>query len=320
LLAGLAATAGAQRDSVPRAAPLDTSMMARPVTAARAEASGVKLLGVFDATTGDWISGATVRDTLGDEVATSALGIAALNVLSPLANQYMLEIRKQGYAPAHFKLRADTAAEFLVSLEPNPLGGTLLATTVVTAERKLVADPGLREGFIYRCGTGLLSCVGRADLDKHKTGYLDNFLDHVDGVERDCTALSDRTELAGRNAGAPPPAVHPGGSAASGSCPVRMIALAGFSHLCSPTFFVNGFEWSKLGGVSQSDLDQMLSAATIDGIEVYLPGHPAPQRFDSGALTGCGSVVIWTRGTKVPPLKHLPPPVVSDTAHKGSSR
>jgi len=318
LTAGSAASVRAQGNSPAKTAPPDSAAPEAPVTAAAVEAAGVKLLGVFDGATGEWIRGATVRDTLGNQVVTSAIGVAALNVLRPLASEYMLEIRKEGYTPSRVKLRVDTATEYLVALDPNPLGGAMLPTTVVTAETKLIADAGQKEGFIYRCGTGLLACVGRTVLDEHKTGYLDNFLSGVDGIQRDCSAVMARPELAGRNVGSPAPTVSPGAAAASGSCPVRMHSIAGngLSSLCAPRFFVDGFPWSELGADAQADLDQLLSAATIDGMEVYLPGRPVPKRFDA-APSDCGSVVIWTRGTKIPPLKHLPPRVVGDTARKG---
>ena len=316
LVAGVARGAGGQ--TAEGKAPADSAKAQPVVTVAAAEAAGVKLLGVFDAATGEWIHGATVRDTLGNQVVTSAIGIAALNVLSPLLHEYMLEIRKEGYAPAHVRLQADSANEYLVALEPNPLGGAVLPTVVVTAERRLITDAGQREGFVYRCDTGLLSCVGRTTLDKHKTGYLDDYLNGVDGIQRDCKALEVRPELAGRNAGAPPSPVRPGAPSASGSCPVRMHSVVGDGRtsLCSPKFFVDGFPWSELGASAQADLDQQLTATTIDGIEVYLPGHPVPKRFDA-APGSCGSVVIWTRGAKIPKLKYRTPPAAGDTARKG---
>jgi hypothetical protein len=64
---------------------------------------------------------------------------------------------------------------------------------------------------------------------------------------------------------------------------------------CVPNYVVNGFDWAPLGGDPQAELDQFLNSATIDGMEVYLPGHPVPKRFDPEPFSACGVIVIWTR-------------------------
>ncbi|HEY4219300.1 MAG TPA: carboxypeptidase-like regulatory domain-containing protein [Gemmatimonadaceae bacterium] len=272
--------------------PVDKSLIVASI-----EAESSKLLGVFDNDDGQWIAGATIRDTLGNEAQTSRIGVTPLTDLTPIAGYYMLEVRKSGYSPRFLRVRDDTTSEILAALAPNPLGGTLLPTTVVSADRKLATDAGLREGFVYRCGTGLISCVGRSVLDKQTTGNLDNFVDHVDGIVRDCQHAEMRSELAGTQAGGAPPSVHAGATAAAGSCPILMHALGGngLGSACTPNYVVNGFEWALLGGNAQSDLDQYLSSATIDGMEIYLPGHPVPKRFDPKPFSDCGVIVIWTR-------------------------
>ncbi|HEY4219299.1 MAG TPA: carboxypeptidase-like regulatory domain-containing protein [Gemmatimonadaceae bacterium] len=264
---------------------------------ARVQAEAEKLLGVYDNGDGEWVAGATIRDTLGNEAQTSRLGVAPLTDLMPIAGYYMLEIRKPGYSPGFVRLRDDTTSQILTALAKNPLGNSSLPTTVVTAENRFVNDPGQQAGFIYRCGTGMISCIGRGDLDKKKTGNLDNFLEHVDGIVRNCTAAMVRPELAPTSPrGGPPPDVAPGAEASGGSCPLRMRELKNAaSQTCIPNYVIDGFAWRQFGEDTQADLDQFLKSATIQGIEVYLPGHPTPKRFDPEPFSECGVIVIWTK-------------------------
>jgi hypothetical protein len=255
----------------------------QPTSAAAAEAAGVKLLGVFDATTGDWIDRATVRDTLGNQTLTSKIGVAALNVLSPVLGYYMFEIRKEGYASQRFRFKADTAAEFLVSLTPNPLGhATALPAMLTTDSREMLdRDPGLREGFFVRCEAAVVHCVGPKDLERRPTDALADLLTNVEGVHRTCTTVRM-------------PAFNPAPQQSLKGCIIQMKPIAPPPQFCTPTYFLNGVLWDALGGDSQAALDQFLSSNIINGIEVYLSDAPIPGRFYVPA-TYCGAIVIWTR-------------------------
>jgi hypothetical protein len=292
LLLCSALTAGAQKDTSRTAAtspPKDsatTDSVFAPRSATEAEAVGLKLLGLYDASDGHWISGAAIRDTLGTETSTSSIGVAVLNVLRPIAGYYLVEIRKAGYAPRSIRFRMDTTSEIMLALAPNPLGsGTTLPTVVVTAKRRLAEDAGQKAGFIYRCETGLVSCVGRAELDRHPGGGLDALLSHVDGVKRLCGTPHVRPTFS----------TAPGSYDPSTACHVEMTPSAGGQSQCTPTFFLNGFEWDSLGGDPQAQLDQFLNHSNIDGIEVYLPLAPVPARFAAPPFNDCGTIVIWTR-------------------------
>jgi hypothetical protein len=266
---GSFATAAAQRDSTLKQPAGDTTAT-KPMTVAEAVAAGMKLLGVFDAETGAWISGAVVRDTLGNVTSTSSIGVAALNGLAPVIGQYMLEIRKEGYAPEHFKLGADSAAEFLVSLRPNPLGtATALPAVITVAPRTLLdRDAGEREGFFQRCATNLIDCVGRKDLDVHPTSPIGMLLMSKKGITVRCPLGWTCETLM--------PSTYPTGPTGG--------------SLCDPTFFLNGMRWDN----GQPDLDNLLSAPSISGVEIYLAGSPIPARFYD-PLSNCGVIVIWTR-------------------------
>ncbi len=278
---GLFATAAAQRDLTIKKPPGDTAAE-KPISEAEAVAAGVKLLGVFDATTGSWVDRATVRDTLGNQTLTSNIGVAALSVLEPVLGQYLIEIRKEGYSPQLYKFKADTAAEFLVGLTPNPLGkATALPAVVTTESRRLIGlDPGQREGFFTRCGMSVVECVGRKDLDLHPTGHLVDLLSRKEGVTRMCSTVSRPSFSSAK----PQYFLH---------CQAQMLDAVNGGY-CSPTYFLNGFEWSTLGGQGQDQLDQFLIPKHIAGMEVYLPDMPRPGRFEIPGAN-CGAVVIWTQ-------------------------
>ncbi|HEY4216770.1 MAG TPA: hypothetical protein VGM67_06505 [Gemmatimonadaceae bacterium] len=272
LIAALAATAGAQSDSSVKPVSRDSAAASAPAaTIAQVEAAGIKLLGISDAATGNWIDHATIRDTLGNETVTSAIGVAALSELTPVMGYYMFEVRKPGYTPQRFKLKADTSEEFLVSLTPNPLGrATALPAVITTAARmRLELDVGAREGFFARCATGLVGCMGRAQLDPRPTERIGELLEHVLGMTlRYVPKVGYVTQM-------------------------RMAFPTRTQTYCDPTYYLNGFRWSPLGGQAEYGLPASLSAKTIDGIEVYLSGMPLPTRWaDPG--TNCGVVAIWT--------------------------
>lgn len=245
----------------------------------------LRLLGVYDAVTGDWIQRATVRDTLGVETQTSRAGVAALNVLTPIAGFYLLEIRKEGYQPRRIRILADSVKEFMIALSPNPLGNAAqLPAMIVTERQRLTDDPGERRGFFDRCQMKGVSCIGRAIMDKRPTAYLAQLLSQTDGIHRQC-AMRRRGLVFNP---AQQPDVDP---ATVEGCMIEMRSTAGV--LCTPTYIVNGFEWPPLGQSVQTLIDRHFPPRLIEGIEVYPANGPRPQRFESPS--GCGIIVIWTR-------------------------
>jgi hypothetical protein len=279
----------------------DTSAPAviQPTSAREAEALGLKLVGVYDSRTGEWIQRATLRDTLGTETVTSSIGVATLNVFAPVAGYYMLEARKEGYAPKRFNLPANKGSEFLVAMDPRPLGSaTELPAVVINAKASLLADPGLASGFFHRCELGA-KCVSRAVLGRRPTAGIAEFLSQTPGVHRTCNSASPL----GPNANARALDQLNGSvtytSPSGPPCKVEMLesTATDIKHpWCVPSFFVNGFPWSSNGGTggAQDQIDAFLGATDIAGIEVYLNSEATPPRFVIPA-SKCGAVVIWTR-------------------------
>jgi hypothetical protein len=67
-------------------------------------------------------------------------------------------------------------------------------------------------------------------------------------------------------------------------------------HLCVPTFYVDGalFRLDDPPLDPLTSLRNMVRPEIIRGIEIYTPAE-APAQFDRSSITGCGSVVIWTK-------------------------
>ncbi len=83
----------------------------------------------------------------------------------------------------------------------------------------------------------------------------------------------------------------PGVYFGEGSDVAESIMMRGtFSDRCAPSMFINGQAISDLSG---TDLDAFVRPNEIAAIEIYSATQVPPQ-FQVG-LSGCGSIVIWTR-------------------------
>jgi hypothetical protein len=71
-----------------------------------------------------------------------------------------------------------------------------------------------------------------------------------------------------------------------------VITMRGPFGECSPQLYLDGRNMSFMGG-STADIDDWVSPAEVQGIEVYR-GAQIPPQFTEG-LNGCGAIVIWTR-------------------------
>lgn len=74
-----------------------------------------------------------------------------------------------------------------------------------------------------------------------------------------------------------------------------MINSAGKTQQCIPNFFLNGAPYLVDDNHTFAELMDLVNPEDIKGLEVYRPGTPMPPQFDRSSLTGCGSIVIWTR-------------------------
>lgn len=71
----------------------------------------------------------------------------------------------------------------------------------------------------------------------------------------------------------------------------KTILLRGItSRRCMPAIYING-QWIE--NMSSNDIDAIIKPDRIEGIEVYATAQTPPQ-FQPG-MSGCGSIVFWTR-------------------------
>lgn len=70
----------------------------------------------------------------------------------------------------------------------------------------------------------------------------------------------------------------------------RRVLIRGAFGYCQPTLYLDGNEVTVF---TMNDLDGFVNPKDIKGVEIY-PGGTAPAQFQSG-MSGCGSIVIWTR-------------------------
>lgn len=72
----------------------------------------------------------------------------------------------------------------------------------------------------------------------------------------------------------------------------EFITVRGAFGECSPALYVNGSYLPAQGRLKDDDIDMWVSPKNIIGIEIYF--EPVPPQFQQG-LSGCGSIVIWSR-------------------------
>lgn len=73
-----------------------------------------------------------------------------------------------------------------------------------------------------------------------------------------------------------------------GGSGIRFDSPANFRRDCVPQYFVDGQRVPNL------EIDD-LSARDVEGIELYAGPSSTPTQFQQGAVTSCGTVVIWSR-------------------------
>ena len=69
---------------------------------------------------------------------------------------------------------------------------------------------------------------------------------------------------------------------------VRFDTPANFRSNCLPQYFVDG---QRVANIEIDDL----SARDVEGVELYAGPSSTPTQFQQGAITSCGTVVIWSR-------------------------
>jgi len=249
-------------------------------------AHAIRIIGVYDAQTGEPLPGVQVRDAFsGSSVVTSATGTARLDFITYRGIAAIVELRKIGYEAKQVVVSQDTASvtELLTR-------ATQLAPVITTETYRLDRDPGLREGFDERCTAKLVTCYRDDDLAKHAIGNLADLLIHAYGIVLGSCGTGATISM-GRGV------TDRSRSTQCGKIAMRPLTIP--PSFCSPTVFVDGHEWPAAGGPSIDLSPGKPSTAAfgptaITKIEVYPPEKSRPLRFQGSDPT-CGAVVIWTK-------------------------
>lgn len=169
----------------------------------------------------------------------------------------LLEIRAVGFYPERRTVNVvDGAAPVRVALKTYK---SVIDTLKVVAQYDRFSN---LDGFRERSRRGLGRFLTASDIAKRSPTVTTDLFMMVPGLSVDGVAGIDRT--------------------------VKMKGI--FTDTCDPAVYLNG---SLMVGVSASDIDLLVPAKNIQGIEVYSQSQ-APPQFVPG-LSECGSIVFWTR-------------------------
>lgn len=133
-----------------------------------------------------------------------------------------------------------------------------------------------RDGFDARVRQGFGTFATEADIARHGFNDLTSILQGMRGVRIEYAPVQGSVYR--------PMAYLLGiGISASGS------------SKCVPNFFLDGAPYAVASVEDYDDLSGTLPAVWIKGVEVYSNAGGTPAMYDRSALTGCGSILIWTR-------------------------
>lgn len=201
------------------------------------------------------LSGARVGLADGPQARTNERG--EWTISGAPAGSRMLEVRALGYYP-------DRRAVDVVAGAP-PVRVVLatvrsvLDTVKVTANRLYNRD---RDGFDRRRRTGHGRYFTAEEIARRNPLNITDLFRSVSGVRLDRRAF-DSTSLLVRGTG---------------------------TGWCSPAVFIDGL---YMRGTSADEIDAFAPAHKVAGVEVYVGTH-VPAQFQQ-QMTGCGSIVIWTK-------------------------
>lgn len=242
--------------------------------------AGIKIIGVFNARSGEPVAGVAVRDVLsGESVVTTVTGTARLDFLAYRGGAAIVQLQKAGFEVKQILVsRADTSSVTEL-LEP----ATALAPVVTTEKYVITRDAGLRDGFSVRCTSKSVTCFDAREIEKHPLANVADLLIRAEGVTLGGCGGGRGKWMANRNELCNTVAMKP-----------TTIPPA----FCYPTFFIDGFEWdssmgSPIDSVPGRPANGVFTPSNIAAIEVYPPEKPRPLRFNGSSV--CGAVVIWTK-------------------------
>ena len=168
-----------------------------------------------------------------------------------------LEVHAIGYFPGRFGADLiDGAGPLLLTLSN---AKQFLDTVLITSRQ--TGDP-LRSGFLDRRRVGLGRYVTEEEIARFRPIYVTDILRRMPGLYLEREAGNE----------------------------ISILMRGTFTDRCTPSFYING---RYMRGLTASELDLFAPTDRITGVEVY-SGTIVPPQFEPG-LSGCGSIVVWTR-------------------------
>ncbi len=192
------------------------------------------------------------------------------------AGTRMLEVRAVGYYPTRRAVDVvDVARPIRIAL---PTLKAVLDTVRITAAR--LADRH-HSGFEDRRRIAVGRYLTADDIQRHQPRTMAQVLRMVPGIRIDRTVVQGMTMYDSTGALIPQATVADN----------KIMLRASVDDWCFPAIYVNGHYMRDLDA---DDLDAWARPSDLLGVEVYA-GISAPAEYQQG-MTGCGSVLIWTKG------------------------
>jgi TonB family protein len=246
---------------------LGLSALVALCAASRAGAQGGtgRVIGVVTDSGGAGIAGADISID-GSPIHAQSDAIGEFRLGGTPRGSAQLRVRRMGFRPQ--TLAVDASGELTdlhILLIP---AAQFLSPVVVHGER--VKYLGRLAGYYERLEKKTIGqFITRADIDRDKPRLLTHLLSRMPGVQsvRGSGAVTRNIRMRGRN--------------------------------CWPLVWLDGAAMSS-GDV---DLDSF-SPSSLEGIELYLGSLSAPPMFQaSQGKSGCGTIVLWSRGPDTEPPK-----------------
>lgn len=238
---------------------------------ARQQHPPVRLLGVFDAATGDPVTGAEVVDLgTGARTTTSVSGAISLAFLQP--GPTILQIRKVGYTSRMVTVAASPADTASVTLQLTPLGHAL-ARVVTTGVR---APTGMLASFDQHRAEGFGHFLTGDELGAMQNHRMSDVLRRVPGLK----LFNDPQDRA---------AWYVGTSRGFSS-----IQRNGPNGTCLAAIMLDGvLVYSGSDNQDPFDINRF-KPEELAGLEYYGGSAPMPIGYNS-TRAACGLVVLWTK-------------------------
>lgn len=216
----------------------------------------VRLTGVVVAGVGGQpIAGAQVGIVGGSQTRTNQRGEWAVG--DAPAGTRMLEVRAVGYYPERRPVNAVLGAP-PVRVALSTLRAVLDTVKIVAAQ---VRGRDIR-GFLDRSRSGMGRYLTEEDISRRGALVASDLFRAVPGLRVERSPLGD----------------------------TQITMRSNFGDDCVPSFFLDG---QHMRNLSADDINGFVEPKEIAGVEVYA-GTEQPPQFSDG-LSGCGSIVIWTK-------------------------